>query len=148
MEHLNLPPYPFEVRGVGETQTIFDPIRRKYVALTPEEWVRQHFVQYLVTDLGYPKGLLAIEKGFRYEGMPRRADVVAYGRDGRPFLMAECKAPDVEIRQAAFDQVARYNTVVGAPYLVVTNGRVHYCCAIDRAAHTYRFLDAIPPFDP
>lgn len=144
---LNLPEYDFRYRRVGETQMIFDPIRKKYVRLTPEEWVRQHFLQFLVRERGVPAGLVAIEKGFTYQGMLRRADVVVYDRRGRPLLMAECKAPDVEITQAAFDQVARYNTVVNAPCLVVTNGRVHYACAIDRAAHTYHFLDDLPDFE-
>lgn len=147
MDPLNLPPYDFRTQWVGETRMIFDPIRRKYVKLTPEEWVRQHLVQYLVQELGYPRALFAIEKEFLYQRMKRRADVVVYDRKGRPALMAECKAPDVEIRQAAFDQVAGYNTVVQARYLVVTNGRVHYCCAIDRKGQTYRFLDTIPPYE-
>ena len=147
MEYLNFPGYDFNIRQVGETKVIYDPLRNKYVKLTPEEWVRQHFVQYLIQDRGFPRGLIAIEKGFTYRRMPRRADVVAYDRSGRPVLMAECKAPDVAIRQAAFDQVARYNTVVQARYLVVTNGRLHYCCAIDHAQRSYDFLDELPHFD-
>ncbi|NBC18618.1 MAG: restriction endonuclease subunit R [Bacteroidetes bacterium] len=126
---------------------IFDPIRRKYVRLTPEEWVRQHFVQYLVQDLGTPPALVAIEGGFTYQGMTRRADVVVHDRRGQPLLLVECKAPSVEVRQATFDQVARYNKVVRARYLVVTNGQVHYACLLDREQHTYRFLDDLPPYD-
>ncbi len=144
MHSLDLPPYDFVIRTIRGKEMIFDPVREKYVRLTPEEWVRQHFVQYLIQALEVPRGLIAIERGFTYQRMPRRADVVVYDRQGRPLLMVECKAPGVEIGQAAFDQVARYNTAVQARYLVVTNGRVHYCCVRDGAA--YRFLDALPPF--
>lgn len=144
---LNLPPYDFRVREDGGKAMIFDPIRRKYVRLTPEEWVRQHFVQYLVQDLGAPPALIAIEGGFTYQGMMRRADVVVHDRRGQPLLLVECKAPSVEVRQAAFDQVARYNKVVRARYLVVTNGQVHYACLLDREQHTYRFLDDLPSYE-
>jgi len=144
---LNLPSYDFRIRTRDEKGEIYDEIRQKYVRLTPEEWVRQHFIQFLLTDRGAPRGLLAIEMGFRYQRMLRRADIVIYDRSGKPLLMVECKAPDVDLRQAAFDQVARYNTVVKAPYLVVTNGLVHYCCAIDHDNQTYRFLDSVPSFE-
>lgn len=147
MEALNLPAYDFRIREKDGKQTIFDPVRRQYVRLTPEEWVRQHFVQYLIREQGVPAGLVAIEKKFTYQGMPRRADVVVHGRDGAPLLMVECKAPDVAIRQDAFDQVARYNKVVCVRYLVVTNGLEHYCCIIDREARTYRFLDRLPRYE-
>ena len=147
MKPLNLPPYDFRIQGVGETQMIFDAIRRKYVALTPEEWVRQHFVQFLIQERGTPRSLIAIEAGFTYNRMPRRADVIVHGRDGRPLLVAECKSPDVEIRQSAFDQIARYNTVLQARYLVVTNGVVHYCCVVDRAGGTNAFLDDLPTYE-
>ena len=146
MHALNLPSYAFHIRE-GARPMIFDPVRRKYVRLTPEEWVRQHFVQYLVQDLGTPAALVAIEKAFVYQGMTRRADVVVHDRQGTPLLMVECKAPEVAIRQAVFDQVARYNKVVAARYLVVTNGLVHYCAALDPDAHTYQFLDALPAYD-
>lgn len=125
---------------------ILDPIRRKYVRLTPEEWVRQHFLYYLITTLGFPKGLIAIEKTFPYEGMPWRADAVVYDRQGHPLLLIECKAPTVAITQTTFDQVARYNSVVDAPYVAVTNGLDHYCCMIDRTAQRYTFLDTFPTY--
>lgn len=147
MRRLNLPGYDFHFQRVGETRMIFDPIRKKYVKLTPEEWVRQHFVQFLIQERGVPRSLVAIEMAFTYQGMARRADIVVHDRTARPLLMAECKAPDIEITQAAFDQVARYNKVVQARYLVVTNGVVHYCCALDRDAHTYRFLDDLPRYE-
>lgn len=144
---LNLPPVDFRIRIVAGKEMIFDPVRGKYVRLTPEEWVRQHFMHYLIHDRGAPRGLVAVEPVFPYEGMPRRADVIVHDRAGKPLLMVECKAPAVEIGQAVFDQVARYNTVVRAKYLVVTNGLVHYCWVTDRERGTHRFLDAIPPYE-
>ncbi len=144
---LNLPSYPFQIRELRGRTMIFDPLRQRYVRLTPEEWVRQHFVQYLIRECGYPRALIAVEMAFTYQGMPRRADVVVHDRRGRPLLLVECKAPEVEVRQATFDQAARYNLVIQAGYLVVTNGLVHYCCVLDRAQHTYRFLEALPRYE-
>lgn len=151
MQPLNFPATgPFDIRQEGGRRLILDEVRRKYVALTPEEWVRQHLVRTLAEALGYPRGLLAVEKQLDAVGGPRRADLVAYGRVGgahRPLLIAECKAPAVRLTQAVFDQVSRYNTVTLAPHLVVTNGLDHYCWIVDRAAGTYRFLDTIPPYE-
>lgn len=147
MPQLNLPAYAFDVQARGGKSFIFDRIRRKYVRLTPEEWVRQHFIRFLIEEQQVPPSLVAVEMGFQYQRMPRRADVVVYSRAGRPLLMTECKAPEVPIRQETFDQVARYNKVVQAKYLVVTNGLMHYCYAIDPAAQTYRFLDELPPYE-
>ena len=147
MHTLNLPAYSFHIQGTGGQQTIFDPIRQKYVRLTPEEWVRQHFVQFLVQEQGMPASLIAIEKAFLFQKMTWRADIVVHDRQGRPLLMVECKAPEIAVKQAAFDQVTRYNKVIQAKYLVVTNGLVHYCAALDMAAHTYRFLDSLPTYE-
>ena len=144
---LNLPPYAFDVQARKGKPVIFDRQRRKFVRLTPEEWVRQHFIRFLVEEQQVPPALIAVEMGFTYQRMPRRADVVVYGRHGRPLLMAECKAPDVPVRQATFDQVARYNKVVQADYLVVTNGITHYCWRLDAAARAYHFLDALPTYE-
>ncbi len=147
MQRLNLPEFEFVYQQVGEIRTIFDPIRKRYVRLTPEEWVRQHLVQYLIQDRGFPQSLIAIERGFAFQGMQRRADVVVYDRSGKPVLMAECKSPDVSIKQAAFDQIARYNTVVQARYLLVTNGLVHYCALIDRERQVYTFMQELPRYE-
>jgi len=147
MDPLNLPAYPFQIQAIEGRQMIFDAIRQKYVRLTPEEWVRQHFVQYLVQEQGVPSSLIAIEKAFLFQNMTRRADIVVHDRQGQAVLMVECKAPEIDIQQAAFDQVARYNKVIEAAYLVVTNGRHHYCAALDAEAHTYRFLDSLPSYD-
>jgi hypothetical protein len=137
---------PFDVRQDGGRAVILDRVRRRYVRLTPEEWVRQHLLRTLVEHLGYPPGLLAVERQLVATGGPRRADVVAFGRDRQPALIAECKAPAVPITQAVLAQVSRYNVVTLAPVLVATNGLRHYCWTVDRAAGTYRFLEALPRF--
>jgi predicted type IV restriction endonuclease len=147
METLNLPAYEFRVTERDDRRVIYDPVRQTYVRLTPEEWVRQHFVQYLIQELGVPAGLLATEAAFPYEGRSWRADVVAHDRRGDPLLLVECKAPSVSIGQDAFDQGARYNLVLGARYLVVTNGLTHYACRVDLEAQEYAFLDDLPPYD-
>lgn len=147
MQTLNLPGYPFRIVNRAGKPFIYDPLRAKYVRLTPEEWVRQHFVQYMVRERGYPSPLVAIEMGFTYQGMSRRADIVVHDRSGRPLLLVECKAPDVPVSQRTFDQVAGYNLVIGAAYLVVTNGLDHYCCRLDRAQHRYEFLEELPAYD-
>lgn len=147
METLNLPAYDLRVEEREGGAVVLDPIRQKYVRLTPEEWVRQHFVQYLVQALGVPRGLVAVEKGFRYQDQPQRADVVVHDRTGAPLVLVECKAPSCPIQQSVFEQGARYNAVLGAPFLVVTNGREHYACRIDFDAGTYRFLDDLPAYE-
>lgn len=125
--------------------TALDPVRRRRVRLTPEEWVRQHLLHALL-GLGYPAGLTAVEKKLALPGRNWRADVVVWGPGRRPLLVAECKAPSVAITQDAFDQVARYNRAAGARCLVVTNGLAHYVCRVDPAAGTVAFLDALPPY--
>ena len=112
----------------------------------PEEWVRQHVIQFLHSECEVPMGLMAIEKGFRYQNMPRRADIIVHDRKGVPALMVECKAPNVTVDQGVFDQVARYNRVVRARYLFVTNGLQHYCSKIDWRDQNYLFVDTVPHF--
>ncbi len=148
MQHLNFPSaYPFDIREVEGKRDILDPLRRKYVRLTPEEWVRQNLVQYLIVDLGYPRGLTSIEKGIDLYGKPFRADVIVHDRHGQAVLMAECKEPSVRISQDTFDQIAVYNRVVQARCLLVSNGLDHYCYAIDRDKEEYRFLDRVPRYE-
>jgi hypothetical protein len=141
-----LPTYEFRTAERDGKRTVYDPVRDRYVRLTPEEWVRQHFVQYLVQALHVPAGLVAVEAAFELQGQPQRADIIAHDRRGEPLLLVECKAPRVSIGQDAFDQGARYNLVLGAPYLVVTNGQTHYACAIDFENRSYTFLDDLPPY--
>ncbi|MBM3262328.1 MAG: type I restriction enzyme HsdR N-terminal domain-containing protein [candidate division Zixibacteria bacterium] len=145
MQRLNFPAYDFDT-GVDEqgAPVIFDTVRRKYVRLTPEEWVRQHLLRYLVEGRGFPSGLAAVETGFFYGGSPVRADLILHDRTGKPILMAECKAPDIKITQTVFEQLARYNTVVGARYLVATNGVTHFCCLRPPDTGGYVFLHELP----
>lgn len=144
---LQLPAQEFHYRTDAQgREQVYDALRQKYVRLTPEEWVRQHFIQLLIQAQAVPSGLITIEQAFPFQGMTRRADIVAYDRQAQPWLLVECKAPSVPVTQDVFDQAARYNTVVRAPYLIVTNGLDHYCCHIDHANQAYDFLDAFPIF--
>lgn len=146
METLNLPAYEFRIDEREGKRVVYDPIRQTYVRLTPEEWVRQHFVQYLIQEQGVPAGLVGIESSFRYQSQPRRADIIAHDHQGSPLLLVECKAPRVSIGQDTFDQGAGYNLVLGAPFLVVTNGQEHYACRIDFDARSYTFLNDLPRY--
>ncbi|MEM1095962.1 MAG: type I restriction enzyme HsdR N-terminal domain-containing protein [Bacteroidota bacterium] len=143
---LDLPAIDPTIEQASGKARILDPIRRKFVRLTPEEWVRQHWLHYLTAELNYPKGLLAVEKSFRYVGAVQRADVVAHDARGAALLALECKAPEVPITQDVWDQAARYNTVLQAKLLVVSNGATHFVCHTDHAAQRVRFLDGIPPY--
>ncbi|HKL07937.1 MAG TPA: type I restriction enzyme HsdR N-terminal domain-containing protein [Bacteroidales bacterium] len=146
MERLNLPTYSFNIKFKEQRKYIFDFIRRKYVLLTPEEWVRQNFLKYLVEEKKYPASLIAVEKEFKLNTLSKRSDAVVYNQSGNPFLMIECKATSVPIDQNVFDQIARYNMKLNVEYLVVTNGLAHYCCKIDIKNQKYYFLKDIPEF--
>ena len=141
---LNLPTFEVKIKNEGAKKMIFDIIRRKYVALTPEEWVRQHFVHYLIEQLGYPQELLANEVEVTLNGTSKRCDTVLYNRDLTARMIVEYKAVDIPITQKVFDQIMRYNMVLRVDYLVVSNGIDHYCCQIDYATNTYVFLSEIP----
>lgn len=145
MTSLNLPQYNINVRTAPDgSQQIFDSLRVKFVALTPEEWVRQHFVAFLINHKGYPAGLMANEVSLSLNGTSRRSDTVVYTSSAKPLVIIEYKAPSVKITQKTFDQIVRYNMVFQAPYLIVSNGINHYCCHIDIEKHTYKFLQDIP----
>jgi len=146
MERLNLPTYSFNIKFKEQRKYIFDFIRKKYVLLTPEEWVRQNFLKYLVEEKKYPASLIAVEKEFKLNKLSKRSDVVVYNRLGQPFLIVECKATTVKIDQKVFDQIARYNMKLNVEYLVVTNGLEHYCCKIDLENQNYCFLKDFPEF--
>ncbi len=146
MQELNLPKYQFKFKEVSEKVQIFDAFRKKYVILTPEEWVRQNFLQYLVIEKKYPISLIAVEAGLKYNQLLKRADVLVYNKLGNPFLLVECKAPEVKLSQDTFDQIARYNMIFKVTYLVVTNGMDHYCCKMDYSDNSYQFLQEIPLF--
>jgi type I site-specific restriction endonuclease len=147
MEALNLPTYFFKIKEVTGKKYIFDEVRRRFVALTPEEWVRQHMIKFLNLERNYPLSLFSIEKKHLHNRMVRRCDFVVYSRDGNPLMVVECKAPAMEIGQQAFDQANRYNQVHKAPFLVITNGKKHFCCRINRIKQGFEFLQEIPPFN-
>ncbi len=144
MLSLNLPSYDAKITVRDGKNVIFDPLRRRYVALTPEEWVRQHFVHFLTEHKGYPKGLLANEVQVNLNGTHKRCDTVLYNKELRARMIVEYKAPSVEITQAVFDQITRYNMVLKVDYLIVSNGLCHYACRIDYATNSYSFLRDIP----
>lgn len=147
MHALNLPAYPFKIREEGKHIQIFDPFRKKYLVLSPEEWVRQHFLQYLVNEKNYPASLIRIETGLKYNQLIKRADILIHNVQGNPYLLVECKSPTTRISQDAFDQVARYNMIFKVKYLVVTNGMNHFCCEMNYDANTYHYLKEIPVFE-
>lgn len=144
MQPLNFPTLNIQMRNNGQRQEIWDNVRKKWLLLTPEEWVRQHLIQYLHTDKGFPLSLMAVEKTIDLYGMKKRYDLVIYNNNGTPMLLAECKAPEVTISQAVFEQAARYNITMKVPYLLITNGLSHYCCSIDLEKGTSQFLQDIP----
>lgn len=146
MQKLNLPEYSFRIRTVEGKTLIFDSLRRKYVRLTPEEWVRQNFVQFLIAEKNYSVSLIAVEAGVKVNNNPQRADLVVFNRSGNPLLIAEFKAPEVKISQQVFDQIVRYNMQLKVPFLIVSNGLEHYCCRINYGDNSYAFLPEIPEF--
>lgn len=144
---LNLPQKQFNIKKSDDGRLrIFDRLRRKFVALTPEEWVRQNFVAFLIDNRGFPAGLMANEVSLTQNGISRRCDTLVSDRNGRPFVIVEYKAPTVAVTQNVFDQIVRYNMVFQARYLIVSNGLAHYCCSIDYATGSYTFLEEIPPY--
>jgi len=147
MEALNLPTYSFKIKEVSSKKYIFDEIRRRYVALTPEEWVRQHMIKFLSHDRDFPLSLFSIEKGHLHNRMVRRCDFVVYDRSGQPLMVVECKAPAIEIGQQVFDQASRYNQTFKAPYLLITNGNKHFCCKFNILNQGFEFLKDIPSYD-
>lgn len=147
MHDLNLPKYGIKIRKDGDRQLIFDELRRKYVALTPEEWVRQHFVHYLIDHKGYPEGLLGNEIQLVVGAKKLRCDSVLYDRSLHPRMIMEYKAPNVNITQKTFDQIMTYNMLLHVDYLVVSNGLSHYCCHIDYDNQKYLFLKDIPDYE-
>lgn len=146
MLSLNLPTFDAKIATRNGKNVIFDVIRRRYVALTPEEWVRQHFVHHLFAHKGYPQTLMANEVQLHLNGTKKRCDTVIYKRDLTAKMIIEYKAPDVEITQKVFDQITRYNIVLRVDYLVVSNGLQHYCCRMDYEQNSYTFLKDIPEY--
>ena len=143
---LNLPNSELKIKLVEETTQVFDEVRKKYFKLTTEEWVRQNFIHYLKKDKNYPFGLMGVEKMVKYNSLKTRADILIYNREGMPSVIVECKAPNVEITQDAFNQIAKYNYKLRVKYLVVTNGLKHFCCDMDYENNKITFLEEIPEY--
>ncbi|MDB4903784.1 MAG: hypothetical protein JWQ63_3065 [Mucilaginibacter sp.] len=143
---LQLPPYPFKITDQNGQLILFDMIRKKNIVITPEEWVRQHFVQYLINQKHYPKTLIRLEGGHKLNGMAKRSDIVVYNSAGEKVLLVECKAPSVPIDQKTFDQVARYNMVHKVNLMAVSNGLDHYYCRIDFENQGYQFIEELPDY--
>lgn len=146
MIKLNLPEYDFRTKMEDEKTFIFDDIRKKFVVLTPEEWVRQNFIRYLKTEKKYPESLMAVEKQIMVNRNQRRFDLLIYLRNGQPHLIAEFKAPNIKITQETFDQVVRYNMSLKVEMVLVSNGLQHFVCEIDYIKNSYSYLPEIPEF--
>jgi len=146
MQRLVFPTYSFRFKNSENKVAIFDEIRKKFIILTPEEWVRQHVVKYLLQDKNYPKSYINVEKLIKINDLSKRYDIIVYQPNGEIFLLIECKAPEVAITQQTFDQIARYNLVLNAKYLMVTNGLNHYFCQMDFENEKYVFLKELPDF--
>ena len=143
-----MPEFDYKVKKREDgSWAIWDRLRERWVALTPEEWVRQHFVEWLITDKGSPAALMGNEVSLTQNGISRRCDTVIGDRTGQPLVIVEYKAPNINITQKVFDQIVRYNMVLKARYLMVSNGLVHYCCQIDYEKNSYRFLEEIPCYE-
>ena len=147
MFRLNLPQYEIKIGEKDGKRTIFDFLRRKYVALTPEEWVRQHFVHYLIEHKGYPKGLLSNEVELHIGGKSLRCDSILYNKVAAPQMIIEYKAPTIQLQQKTFDQISAYNLLLKVDYLIISNGLQHYCCKMDYEHQKYLFLQNIPDYE-
>ena len=144
MLKLNFPDYTFRFKNSENKSLIFDVIRKKFVRLTPEEWVRQHVVHFLISDKHFSSSLINVEKQLILNNTKKRYDIVVFNSDGSIYLIVECKAPNISISQDTFDQIARYNLVTNAKYLMVTNGSTHYYCRMDYENECFIFLEEIP----
>ncbi|WP_396169122.1 type I restriction enzyme HsdR N-terminal domain-containing protein [Flavobacterium sp.] len=147
MQKLHFPKYTFRFKNSENKIAIFDEIRKKFILLTPEEWVRQHVVQFLLQEKNYPKSYINVEKIIKINSLIKRYDIVVYQPNGDLFLLIECKAPEVKITQETFNQIARYNLVLNAKYLMVSNGLNHYFCQMDFENEKYVFLEELPNFE-
>jgi predicted type IV restriction endonuclease len=146
MQQLHFPSYSFRFKNSENKTAIFDVIRKKFIILTPEEWVRQHVVLFLLEEKKYPKSLINVEKVLLVNGLRKRYDVVVFNSDGTINILIECKAPEVKIAQATFDQIARYNMTMKSQFLMVTNGLNHYFCQMDFENEKYQFLPELPDY--
>lgn len=146
MYQLNLPEYQFKIKKEEKKFFIFDSQRKRYVALTPEEWVRQNFIRFLIEEMNYPAAYLAIEYQIEMNGMKKRCDAVLFTPEGEPFLIIELKSPEVNITQSIFDQVAVYNSKLNVEFFMVSNGIEHYCCKVNTLNNRYHFFPSLPVY--
>lgn len=146
MQRLNLPEYQFNIKKKDNSLVILDQLRKRWVALTPEEWVRQNFVTFLIEDRQFPSSLMNNEISLTQNGIKRRCDTLVADREGNALVIVEYKAPSIMVTQKTFDQIVRYNMVLHAQYLIVSNGLKHYCCKIDYKNNSYSFLEEIPRY--
>ena len=145
MQKLNFTSYSFRLKNSNNKTYIFDEIRKKFIVLQPEEWVRQHVVRFLL-EKGYPLSLINVEKKLEVNGLTKRYDIIVFRPNGEILLIVECKAPEIAITQATFDQIARYNLTLQADFLMITNGLHHYFCTMDYENQTYHFLKELPDY--
>ena len=146
MQQLNFPSYTFRFKNSENKVSIFDEIRKKFIILTPEEWVRQHVIRFFLEEKKYPKSLINVEKILKVNDLRKRYDVVVFNPDGSIYILVECKAPEIKTAQATFDQIARYNMTLKAQFLMVTNGHNHYFCQMDFENEKYLFLKELPDY--
>jgi hypothetical protein len=147
MIKLNLPSYDAKIKKESDKLYIFDLIRKKFVALLPEEWVRQHLLHYLITVKKYPKGLFKVESQHHYHAKAKRTDILIYDNETKPWLLAECKSPDVQISTASVNQISVYNKTLGAKYLLLCNGIDMYCWKFEKEDGEHVLLTELPDFD-
>jgi hypothetical protein len=147
MHRLNLPSFDYKLKKAEGKVWIFDVIRKKYIILTPEEWVRQHFLHYLLNELHYPKALTKVEGGLVYNTLAKRSDIVIFDRDAKPWMLVECKSPQTKVTENTLRQASAYNATLKAKYLVVTNGLMHFCSETNWDAATTSLLESLPPYD-
>jgi hypothetical protein len=147
VQNLNFPTYSFRLKNSENNTHIFDVIRKKFVVLQPEEWVRQHCIQYLIQEKNYPISLINVEKVILINGLKKRYDIVVFNPNGSLKLVVECKAPKIKISQTTFDQIARYNLTLKAPYIMVTNGLNHYFCTMNHDFESFEFLQNLPDYN-
>ena len=146
MVALNFPSYSFKIKSIENKSYIWDEIRKKHILITPEEWVRQHAIQFLIQEKKYPALWMSIEKQFTINGQHKRADIVVYSKSFQPYIIVECKRPEIKITQNTFDQIARYNLSLDANFLMLTNGLQHFYCQMDFKNETYVFLESLPNY--
>jgi len=146
MDNLSLPAFDIKVKTQDQEDMVFDIVRKKYIILTPEEWVRQHFVNYLINHLNYPKSLINVEQGLRYNSLLKRSDIVVYDRQGQPLVLVECKSTRHKLNRKVMEQIVMYNKTIGASYLILTNGLESACLYLDKENVRIDYLSEIPDF--